>query len=407
MWLVLVFVSLAFFAAHALYFSARLRGALALVVPRSRRWLGPLRAAYLVIALSLPVLLLGYTVYALVARPETIGPPDSRLYDLVIELPFWLVTITSLQCSLLIVPIDLVHLGLARFGIAAGERWRRRRALLVLAIAAVCAIYVPVRMAMDARSLEVRVHDLASPTLPAALDGLEIALIADMQADQYTGPERLSQLVDAANRARPDLVLIAGDMITRAPRFIELAARETARLVAPRGVLACIGDHDNFAYRDRERSLREVRDALARHGIPMLDNQVRELRVGDAAIAIVFATNNYVSRIDRDTTRRLLEQAAGADFRILLAHQPSEALIADARAGRIDLFLAGHTHGGQINFWLPFLDLTPARIENRYITGSFRLGDMLLVVSSGLGMSVAPFRYRAPATLDLVRLHRR
>lgn len=407
MWFVILFGALALLVAHALYLGSRMRRALLLALPGSRRWVGPLRAAYLVVALSLPALMLIYTVYALIARPDTIGPPDSRIYDLLVELPFWLVTITSLQCSLLVIPIDLVHLGLARLGVAAGERWRRRRALLVLGVAVACAVHVPVRMAMDARSLEVRVHDLASPTLPAALDGFTIALVADMQADQYTGPERMSQLVDAANRARPDLVLIAGDMITRAPRFIDVAARETARLVAPRGVLACIGDHDNFAYRDRERSLREVREALARRGVPMLDNEVRQLRVGDADIAIVFATNNYVSRIDRDTTRRLLEQAAGADLRILLAHQPSRALVADARAGRVDLLLAGHTHGGQINFWLPFLDLTPARIENPYITGSFRLGDMLLVVSSGLGMSVAPFRYRSPATLDLVRLHRR
>jgi hypothetical protein len=276
-----------------------------------------------------------------------------------------------------------------------------------MCVAAGFSVYVPARMAVDATGLEVRVHDYSSATLPAALDGLEIALIADMQADQYTGPERLSQLVDAANREQPDLVLIAGDMITRAPRYIEVAAEETARLRAPRGVLACIGDHDNFAYRDRGRSLREVRDALARRGVPMLDNEVRELQVGDARLALVFATNNYVARIDRDTTRALLARAAGADLQVLLAHQPGAQLLDDARAGGVDLFLSGHTHGGQIVFWLPFLDLSPVRLENRYITGGHQLGDMLLVVSSGLGMSVAPFRYRAPATLDLVRLHRR
>lgn len=407
MWLVILFAGLVLFAAHAIYFAARVRRAVARVAPGARRWLGPIHAAYLVVALSLPVLMLGYALYALVARPETIGPPDSRIYDVLVELPFWLVTITSLQCSLLVIPIDLVHLGLTRLGIATGERWARRRAIAVLVVVGACAVLVPVRMALDARSLEVRVHELAAPDLPADLDGFTIALVADMQADQYTGPERLAQLVDAANRARPDLVLIAGDMITRAPRHIEIAAREAARLRAPRGVLACIGDHENFAYRDRDRSLREVREALARRGIPMLDDEIRELQVGEAEVALVFATNNYVRRIGRDATRELLRRAAGADFRILVSHQPSRALVADARDGGVDLFVAGHTHGGQINFWLPFYDLSPVRFENPYITGSFRLGDMLLVVSSGLGMSVAPFRYRAPATLDLIRLRRR
>jgi predicted MPP superfamily phosphohydrolase len=406
MWLVILFVGVLFFIGHALYFSARLKRALAQVLPGTRRWLRPARAVYLVVACSVPVLLLGYALYALIARPETIGPPDSRLYDYLIELPFWFVSIISLQCSLLVIPIDIVHALLTRFRIVADQRWAWRRELLVLAVIGAVTLFVPIRIALDGHSLEVRVHDYSSASLPAALDGFEIALIADMQADQYTGPERLAQLVDATNQARPDLVVIAGDMITRAPRFIETAARATARLSAPHGVLACIGDHDNFAYRDRGRSLREVREALARRGVAMLDNEVRDIQVGGARIALILATNNYVSRIERGTTRALLDRAAGADLRVLCSHQPSTQLLADAEAGGVDLFLSGHTHGGQINLWLPFFDLTPARIENRYITGPHRLGDMLLIVSSGLGMSVAPLRYRSPATLDIIRLHR-
>jgi uncharacterized protein len=406
MWIAILFVGLFFFIAHAVYFSARVTRALEVVAPRSRPLLRPLRLAYLLVACSLPVLMLGYVVYALIARPETIGPPDSRIYDYLVEVPFWLVTIYSLQCSLLIVPLDLVHLGLARFGVAAGQHWRWRRNALALLVCAGFLVYVPARIAIDSSELEVRVHQVASADLPADLDGFEIALIADMQADQYTNVERLAQLVDAANRERPDLVLIAGDMITRAPRFIEVAAGQAARLSAPHGVLACIGDHDNFAYRDRGRSLREVREALARRGIQMLDNQVREIQVGGATVAVILATHNYVSRIDRETTRALLDRARGADLAVLLAHQPGGQLVADAAAGGVDLFLSGHTHGGQINFWFPFVDITPVRIENRYISGSYQVGDMLLTVSSGLGMSVAPFRYRSPATLDIVRLRR-
>jgi uncharacterized protein len=406
MWLAILFLGLILTVTHAFYFSARLSRALELVFPRTGPWLRPMRLAYRAIACSLPVLMVGYVVYALIARPETIGPPDSRLYDYLVEVPFWLLTILSLQCTLVIVPLDLVGIGLARLGVAAGPRWRRRRHALVLLVCAGFLVYVPARVAHDASALEVRVHEVSSRDLPPGLDGFTIALVADMQADQYTGRERLAQMVDAANRARPDLVLIAGDMITRPPGYIELAAEQAARLRAPRGVIACIGDHDNFAYRDRARSLREVRGALARRGIEMVDNDVREIHAGGATIAVILATQNYVSRIDRDTTRRLLARAQSADVKILLSHQPAAQLIDDARAGGVDLFLSGHTHGGQVNFWLPFLDITPTRIENRYITGSYRLGDMTLVVSSGLGMSVAPFRYRSPATVDVIRLRR-
>jgi hypothetical protein len=175
---------------------------------------------------------------------------------------------------------------------------------------------------------------------------------------------------------------------------------------ARHGVLAAIGDHENFAYRDQERSRREVQDAMARHGVPMKDNEVVKLEVGGATLAVVIATHNYINPLRRERARQLLDQARGADFTILLAHQGSGELLAEAEQGGVDLFLAGHTHGGQIRFWLPFADLTPARLETPYLEGAFPLGDMTLVVTSGLGMSIVPFRYRSPASVELIRLRR-
>lgn len=407
MWIAILVVGVCVAIGHAIYFGRRITRALAVVLPGTQRWHRAARRAHLVLACSVPVLLVGFILYALVARPDRIAPPDGWAYSYLVELPFWMVTIWSLQVTLLVLPIDLLHGALARFGVAAGQRWVWRRSALVLAIAGGFALYVPVRaLAVDGRGLDVRTHEVAVRDLPPALDGLRIALVADMQADQYTGEERLAQLVDAVNREAPDLVVIAGDMITRAPSYADMAARAAGRMRARLGVLACIGDHENFAYRDRARSVREVREAMERHGVPMLDNEVRTLRVGDATIAVVLATNNYVSRIAPDAAARLLATAHAADLRVLCAHQATAPLLAAARDAGVELFLAGHTHGGQVNFWLPFLDLTPARFETPYITGAHRIGDMMLVVTSGLGMSVAPLRYRSPPTIDIVHLAR-
>lgn len=407
MWIAIFLAGLALVILHAVYFSGRVTRALSVVAPGTRRWLRPARIGYLALACSVPVLLLGYALYVLIAGPDVIGPPRSRLYDYLIAYPFWLITIFSVQCSLLIAPLELVHFGLSKLNVAAGPRWVRRRSAAVLVIVAVFAIYVPVQIARTEGALVVRTHDYVSPDVPEALDGFEIALIADMQADRYTGDDRLSRLVEEVNRAEPDLVVIAGDMITSEPKYIEIAAAHAGRLRAPHGVFACVGDHDNFAYRDRERSLREVKEAMERHGIPMLDNQVRRIAVGDAELAVVLATHNYVSPIDRETTRELLEQARGADIVAVVAHQTGEELLTEMRDGGAHLFLSGHTHGGQVRFWLPFYDLALVRFETPYLAGAYRLDDMLLVVSNGLGVSVAPLRYRAPATIDLVRLRRR
>jgi predicted MPP superfamily phosphohydrolase len=405
MWIAIFFVGLILLIGHALYFSGRITRALRIVAPGTQRWLRSARGAYLVVACSVPLLALGYAAYLAIARPDTMGPPATRAYDLLIAYPFWVVTIISFQCTLLIVPLDVVHLILARLHVASGPRWTRRKNTAVLALAAGMAIFVPIRIAIDDRSLTVRRHVYASSDVPAELDGFEIALVADMQADRYTDADRQAQLVDAVNRERPDLIVIAGDMITGAPDYIEVAATYAGKLRARHGVVACIGDHDHFAYfRDRARSLREVREALARHGVPMLDNEVREIAIGDARIAVILATNNYVSRIERPTTRALLERARASDVQVVVAHQTGTDLVADARDAGVDLFLTGHTHGGQMRFWLPLYDLAFVRFETPYVAGGYWVGDMLLAVSNGLGVSVTPFRYRTPATFELIEL---
>ena len=184
MWIAILVVGVCVAIGHAFYFGRRITRALALVLPRTQRWHRVARRAHLVLACSVPVLLVGFILYALVAKPDRIAPPDGWAYSYLVELPFWLVTVWSLQVTLLILPIDLVHGALARLGVASGQRWLWRRSALVLAIAGGLAVYVPVRaLAIDGRGLDVRTHDVAIADLPPALDGLRIALVADMQAD--------------------------------------------------------------------------------------------------------------------------------------------------------------------------------------------------------------------------------
>ncbi len=405
-WLFIIFGGLLLLLVHAVYFSGRAVRALAEVVPRSRRYLRSGRLAYLLVACSLPVAAVGVALYSW-ATDAALRLPDETLVDALLVVPFWLVTLWSLQCSVLVIPLDLSFRLLNRLGLLRGSRWRWRRQALVLLILAGFLAFVPTSMALERSQLEVRHHVYASPTLPEALSGMRLVLIADLQADRYTGPTRLSQLVAAVNAQQPDVVVIAGDLITRSSRYIEVAADYVGALQARHGVFACIGDHDNFAYRgDFARSTRQVREALARRGVLMLENEVLHLPRGEAELALVLATNNYISRVQEDTLRALLDDAQQSDLQVLCTHQTSPALLAQARAAGVELVLGGHTHGGQVALWLPFFDLSPVRFETSYVDGSYQLGDMLLVVTSGLGVSMAPLRYRAPASIDVIELER-
>ena len=233
---------------------------------------------------------------------------------------------------------------------------------------------------------------------------LKLLLSPDIQADHYTDKPRLEKFVMTVNSLNPDLVLIAGDLITTGPDYITISGQEVGKIKSKYGVYSCVGDHDNWAYRnDYAKSLAEVEAALYANNVQMVDNGIRNINVGDARIDITFITNTYVETVPENILDSLTSESFG-DLKIFLAHQPRPHLIETARKNNFDLYLAGHTHGGQITFVFPFIQLTPTMFETKYTKGDFWFGDMLLVVTRGLGMSLAPIRYNSTPEVTLIEL---
>ncbi len=155
------------------------------------------------------------------------------------------------------------------------------------------------------------------------------------------------------------------------------------------GVYSCVGDHDNWAYRhDTKRSIREIMEALSKYDIEMVDNDVRIIKVGESKVGITIITNTYQETISKEQIVKISKKNF-KDFKIFLTHQPLKHLIEKAIENKYDLFLAGHTHGGQVTFLFPFIRLSPSLIETKYVKCDFYFGDMLAIVSGGLGMSLA------------------
>ena len=135
----------------------------------------------------------------------------------------------------------------------------------------------------------------------------------------------------------------------------------------------------------------------------MPDNELRYIDLDSSRVGITFITHTYVSEIS-ETTLQNIASSNKADFKIFLTHQPQDFLINSAVNNNYDLFLAGHTHGGQITLVFPFIQLTPTLIETRYIKGDFYFNDMLAIVCGGLGMSLAPVRYNSTPEIVIITL---
>ena len=198
---------------------------------------------------------------------------------------------------------------------------------------------------------------------------------------------------------------MAGDMITSTPDYINLSAKQLSKIKSKYGAFTCVGDHDNWAYRgDIIRSRNEVTKALADVNIPMIDNEKLILGIDSANIEVTFVTNTYSEKVSDKTLEMLTQRENKADLRIFLTHQPREFLIEKAVERNYDLYLCGHTHGGQITFLFPFYNLSPTLSETTYMRGDFWFGNMMMIVTRGLGMSLVPIRFNSTPEITLITL---
>jgi uncharacterized protein len=358
---------------------------------------------FLVLLNHYPVILIINAVYAAITK-QSVSFPQNIFADYLLLYPFWVLIILILQVSVLFFFVDFLKLIFYPLYKKHKTRLYRVQVKIFLALTLFFVTYIPARIIYDFNTVELRAVDYTKKNLPKELEGIKIAFIADIQADRYTDEKRLMRYVNKINESKPDLVLIAGDVITSTPDYIETAAKYIGKIESKYGTYSCVGDHDNWAYRqDYVRSLNEVKEALNIYNIEMPNNELRYIEIESSRVGISFVTNTYVSEIS-ETTLQNLASSNKSDFKIFLTHQPQEFLINSASKNNYDLFLAGHTHGGQITLLFPFIQLTPTLFETKYIKGDFYFNDMLAVVCGGLGMSLSPVRYNSTPEIVLITL---
>jgi len=396
-WFIFLVLGLIVLVISGLYARAKLAAALSQVgagagAVRIVRWI----SAWLLFAY--PLLVLAAVLASSLLGMTTAPRLDGQIASLVLGLPFIWSLLVALQSLPWLLASDLVSLILRRRRGAATAA--RVRALAVFAILGGFAIYTPARILIERGELHLRDHRVGTATSGAPL---RIAFLADVQQDVHTDGDRAREIYALVNARHPDLVLSGGDWINTGPDYIESAAAAAGTLHSRLGTFSVRGDHEHFAYRDRERSAGEITAAMARHGVAVIDNEVRWFAHDGKRIAVLFLNYNYIHRTPPAAVATLVASMAKADYTIVVTHQ-FDAALAQVLKDKVDLVLAGHTHGGQVNPVVGVVHATLARIETPYVNGRYQLGRTTVIVTAGVGYSIVPIRYAAPSTIELIEL---
>ena len=331
--------------------------------------------------------------------------PQNVFFDWLILFPFWIFMLIAIQSDLLFLIIEFFNLISFPIRKKFKEKIISVESKIILLIVLSFLIYIPTRVIYDYNTIQIRNVEYKKENLPPQLNDFRIVLISDIHADRYTNAARLKKYIDEVNTTNPDLVLIGGDMISSSPEYIDTAAKYLEMIKSKYGTYSCVGDHDNWAYRnDSQKSLEEVEAALKKQNIFMIDDGNKILNINGTDIEITFVTNTYVEHIKNSILDRLTSDTTNCGLKILISHQPKQTIVDKAVKANYDLIFAGHTHGGQITFLFPFKNLTPTMFETKYIRGNFYFGKTLMVVTRRLGMSLIPMRYNSTPEITVINI---
>ena len=288
-------------------------------------------------------------------------------------------------------------------GAAALLLTRRSPSRGIRLLATLAVLLAPVGLYASFVEPDRLVVERAELDLPRSREGrqpVRVGVIADLQFEHLGDHERAAvrRLLDG----EPDVILLAGDYHqgSTASHRRELPRLRALlrKLHAPGGVYAVQGDVEGRA---------EARRVVAGTGVRLLFNEIQRVGVRGRELTVGGVELRYRSRAARAISNALETEEGDGDIRILLAHRPDVAFQL-ASPSRVDIVVAGHTHGGQLQ--LPLVG--PLHIASRVprevgAGGLHDLDGRRIYVSRGVGVERAQapkLRLGAPPEVSLITL---
>ncbi|MGL4208233.1 MAG: metallophosphoesterase [Candidatus Adiutrix sp.] len=316
--------------------------------------------------------------------PLSVAPIVARLW------PFCLGALIIFFNTMII--LDLLRLVMALIGWASGQHWwgiltAKRILPLGLALALIFSVYAY----YEAHHPRLVHLIITTDKLPETTDSLRIVMMTDLHIGPLIGVKQLSTMTQLAQSAKPDILVVTGDLVDDDLTTRHEEAALLAAIKPPCGTFAILGNHE--FYRGEQNSL----DFIKRSDMQLLRGE----KVDICGLSLVGLDDEIFIGRNSESPANLLKTIENeGHFVLLLKHRPRPAPNTD---GLFDLQLSGHTHGGQI--WPGhFL----AARANEFLSGLYKLPSGLsqIYVSRGVGYWGMPMRFLAPPEITLIELKR-
>jgi predicted MPP superfamily phosphohydrolase len=247
----------------------------------------------------------------------------------------------------------------------------------------------------EPNNLQIERQIITIENLPKTFDGARVVHLTDFHS--YWFGSREKRVLEILKELNPCFLFITGDFIDPITKLmtdkelksVKVFWQKLAEQHQDDRVFAVLGNHDT----------KRVGKYLEEKGIRVLDNENQKIVLNNQYIYLVGVDDPWTGR---DNLIKAMEGVDKDKPKILLAHSPD--IINQASKLKVDLVLAGHTHGGQVN--IPFVEpfWIPSKYDGKYASGLFKIDQTWLYVNRGVGTSILPIRFNCPPEIALIKL---
>ncbi len=302
---------------------------------------------------------------------------------------------------------------------ASGETIRITRSQFIvglgLIIAAIPFSTLLFGMLRGPYKFKVRRITVNTPQLPAAFDGYTIVQLSDIHTGSWKGTEPMEHAVRIINDLKADVVLFTGDLVNNISSEALPYVDTLRKIKVPDGVYSSLGNHDYGDYstwpdtESKRKNLLELFEIHKSLGWNLLRNEWTKITRSGESIVVAGVENwgakgNFSQYGDLKKTLSGLRQE---QFIILMSHDPShwKAQILEHPA-KVDLTLAGHTHGMQYGADFAGFRISPVQLMYKEWIDLYHEGVQKLYVNRGLGFIGYPGRFGIDPEITHITLRR-